>query len=275
MDKTNGGKQQIGRECSQDIARSVVASRAQDEKETQPNTHLNKPAPSEFDHPHQRDQSQANGLPHVGPRSAPGMRTGPHAKSPVRPNPSGTAIRTPCTTRKFWQPRASAPRQVNDSTTLRETPARRRPSHRKTTVTAFAASAATSKDRRQSRRPVVSNRNFADHATSRRSSDWSYGRIRRHIARTAHSTARMSCFSSARATSSRSGQLPGAVAHRHRLRCHHEEPTAGHGHHRIPHQARGCERHLQPPEPLPRRQMKADRGLIQVGRHRFERLVQY
>ena len=54
---------------------------------------------------------------------------------------------------------------------------------------------------------------------------------------------------------------------RDRLGRHDEEPAARHRHYGVPHQPRHGEGHVEPPEPLPRRQMERGRGLLQVLRH--------
>ena len=70
-----------------------------------------------------------------------------------------------------------------------------------------------------------------------------------------------------------SGQRHRGVADGDRFRGHHEKPATRHRHHRVPDQARHRERHIEPPEPLPAAEMKAQRGFIEVFRHVAHRLV--
>ena len=69
-------------------------------------------------------------------------------------------------------------------------------------------------------------------------------------------------------------QLHRGVADRDRLRGDDEEPAARHRHHRIPDQAGRGERHLEPPETQPGRELEMATHLVEIGRHRAQRLVE-
>ena len=69
------------------------------------------------------------------------------------------------------------------------------------------------------------------------------------------------------------GQRHRGISDRDRFRRHHEEPAAGHRHHRVPDQAGHGERHVEPPEALPSAEVKALRRLLEILRDVAHRLV--
>ena len=68
-------------------------------------------------------------------------------------------------------------------------------------------------------------------------------------------------------------QVKRLVTHRDGFGCDHEKPCARHRHHHVPDETGHGKRHLQLPESLPGRQVKAARNFIQIARDGAQRLV--
>ena len=64
------------------------------------------------------------------------------------------------------------------------------------------------------------------------------------------------------------------IANGDRFRCDDEEPPAGHRHHCIPHQAGDRVGQFQPQKAPHRREAEAASHLLQIGRHRAQRLIE-